>query len=68
MGANPTIYCLENLTDFYDFERLCTDLMALEGYPSIKPLGGFSDKIYNIVIRARRLARNALRRNSRTVY
>lgn len=44
MGANPTIYCLENLTDYHEFERLCTDLMALEGYPSIEPLGGFSDK------------------------
>jgi hypothetical protein len=44
MGANPTIYCLENLTDYSEFERLCTDLMALEGYPSIEPLGGFSDK------------------------
>lgn len=44
MGANPTIYCLENLTDYLEFERLCTDLMALGGYPSIEPLGGFSDK------------------------
>jgi len=44
MGANPTIYCLENLTDYNEFERLCTDLMAQEGYPSIEPLGGFSDK------------------------
>ena len=44
MGANVTIYCLEKLTDYSEFERLCTDLMALDGYPSIEPLGGFSDK------------------------
>ena len=44
MGANPTIYCLENVTDYAEFERLCHDLMALESYPDIEPLGGFSDK------------------------
>ena len=44
MGADVTIYCLENLTDYFQFERLCHDLMSLEGYPSIEPLGGFHDK------------------------
>jgi hypothetical protein len=44
MGANVTIYCLEELTDYLQFERLCHDLMALEGYKDIEPLGGFSDK------------------------
>jgi hypothetical protein len=44
MGANITIYCLENVTDYLEFERLCHDLMSLEGYSSIEPLGGFSDK------------------------
>lgn len=44
MPANVTIYCLENITDYFGFERLCHDLMSLEGYPSIEPLGGFSDK------------------------
>ncbi|MEW6030229.1 MAG: toll/interleukin-1 receptor domain-containing protein [Chloroflexota bacterium] len=44
MGANIIIYCLEQLTDYFEFERLCTDLMALEGYSSIEPLGGFKDK------------------------
>lgn len=44
MAANLTIYCLENITDYLGFERLCHDLMALEGYSSIEPLGGFSDK------------------------
>lgn len=44
MAANITIYCLEKLTDYSDFERLCHDLMLLEGYSSIEPLGGFKDK------------------------
>lgn len=44
MAANLTIYCLENITDYLGFERLCHDLMALEGYSAIEPLGGFSDK------------------------
>lgn len=44
MAANLTIYCLEKLTDYSDFERLCHDLMLLEGYSSIEPLGGFKDK------------------------
>lgn len=44
MSASPTIYCLEQITDYLQFERLCHDLMALEGYPAIEPLGGFKDK------------------------
>ncbi|MDI6694741.1 MAG: TIR domain-containing protein [Anaerolineales bacterium] len=44
MGADVTIYCLQSVTDYYQFERLCHDLMALEGYSSIEPLGGFRDK------------------------
>ena len=44
MGANVTIYCLENLTDYLEFERLCHDLLSLSGYSGIEPLGGFSDK------------------------
>jgi hypothetical protein len=44
MAPSLTTYCLENLTDYSDFERLCHDLMLLEGYSKIEPLGGFSDK------------------------
>jgi uncharacterized protein YjbI with pentapeptide repeats len=44
MAANFTMYCLEQITDYFAFERLCHDLMVLEGYSSIEPLGGFSDK------------------------
>jgi hypothetical protein len=44
MAADPIVYCLEHLTDYSQFERLCHELMALEGYPSIEPLGGCKDK------------------------
>ena len=44
MAANLTIYCLQEITDYFEFERLCNGLMSLEGYNSIEPLGGFSDK------------------------
>ena len=44
MPPHPTKYCLQELTDYIGFESLCHDLMALEGYPKIEPLGGFSDK------------------------
>ena len=44
MAADPIIYCLEHLTDYDQFERLCTDVMAGIGYPTIEPLGGRSDQ------------------------
>jgi hypothetical protein len=43
MSADPIIYCLERLTDYPQFERLCSDLMAGSGYPNIEPLGGATD-------------------------
>ena len=44
MAADLTTYCLEQVTDYFGFERLCHDLMSLEGYSSIEPLGGSKDK------------------------
>lgn len=44
MAADRIIYCLEQLTDYYQFERLCHDMMALQGYSNIEPLGGSKDK------------------------
>jgi hypothetical protein len=44
MAADPLIYCLEHLTDYDQFERLCHDLMALEGHRQLEPLGGSKDK------------------------
>ena len=44
MGAHPTLYCLDEITDYFEFERLCHDLMARVGFSGIEPLGGFRDK------------------------
>lgn len=44
MSADPVVYCLENLTDYPQFERLCSDVMNQSGYRDIEPLGGTSDR------------------------
>lgn len=44
MAADPIIYCLEQLTDYDQFERLCSDMMALDGHRGIEPIGGSKDK------------------------
>jgi hypothetical protein len=44
MAADPLVYCLEHITDYDQFERLCHDLMALDGYNAIEPIGGSKDK------------------------
>lgn len=44
MAADPIIYCLQELTDYEQFERLCHDLVSLDGYKHIEPLGGSKDK------------------------
>ncbi len=44
MSADPIIYCLERLTDYRQFERLCSDVMAGSGYPDIEPIGGTGDR------------------------
>jgi len=44
MAADHIIYCLERVTDYDQFERLCHDLMARNGYPNIEPLGRMKDK------------------------
>jgi hypothetical protein len=44
MAADPVILCLEQVTDYAQFERLCCDLMIGDGYPELEPLGGFKDK------------------------
>jgi hypothetical protein len=44
MSADPIIYCLQQLTDYRQFERLCSDVMAGSGYTNIDPLGGTADR------------------------
>ena len=43
MSADPIIYCLQRLTDYRQFERLASDLMAGTDYPVIEPIGGTGD-------------------------
>jgi hypothetical protein len=44
MAADQIVYCLEKLSDYDQFERLCHDLMARLGYVKIEPIGGMKDK------------------------
>ena len=44
MSADPIVYCLEYLTDYRQFERLCSDIMAGTGYKDIDPIGGTGDR------------------------
>lgn len=52
MSADPIMYCLERVSDYRDFERLCSALLAGAGYPGIEPLGGTGDKGRDAIIRA----------------
>jgi len=44
MAFDPIVQCLQMLTDYFQFERLCTDVMIKCGYPTIEPLGGTKDE------------------------
>lgn len=44
MAADAIVYCLENLTDYAQFERLSHDLMLSQGYKRLEPLGNYKDK------------------------
>src|SRR3954470_5888726 len=52
MSADPIVYCLERVTDYRDFERLCSALMAGAGYPCLDPLGGTGDEGRDAIIRS----------------
>lgn len=51
MSADPIIYCLERVSDYRDFERLCSAFLAGVGYPDIDPLGGTGDEGRDAIIR-----------------
>jgi hypothetical protein len=50
MAADPIIYCLEHVTDYRDFERFCSVLLANASYPGIDPLGGTGDEGRDAII------------------
>lgn len=52
MSADAITYCLERVSDYRDFERLCSAFLASVGYPSIDPLGGTGDEGRDAIIRA----------------
>ena len=43
MSADRITYCLERVSSYRDFERLCSGLLAGTDYPGIDPLGGTGD-------------------------
>lgn len=57
MAVDPITICLERLTDFRQFERLCCALLSDAGYPWIDPMGGTGDD-----------GRDAISRDSDTVF
>lgn len=51
MSADRILYCLERVSDYRDFERLCSALLAGTDYPGIDPLGGTGDGGRDAIIR-----------------
>ena len=51
MSADRIVYCLERVSDYRDFERLCSALLAGTDYPGIDPLGGTGDEGRDAIIR-----------------
>lgn len=51
MSADAITYCLERVSDYRDFERLCSAFLAGAGYPGIDPLGGTGDEGRDAIIR-----------------
>jgi hypothetical protein len=52
MSADSIIYCLERVSDYRDFERLCSAFLEGAGYPDIDPLGGTGDEGRDAIIRS----------------
>ncbi|KAA9176463.1 restriction endonuclease [Delftia sp. BR1] len=51
MPFDRITFCLERLTDYREFERLCSALLAGAGYPNIDPLGGTGDGGRDAIVR-----------------
>ncbi|AVG16041.1 hypothetical protein CFN79_09350 [Chromobacterium vaccinii] len=52
MAADPIIHCLEQLTDYREFEKLCCALLASQTcYPQIDPMGGTDDGGRDAIVR-----------------
>ena len=44
MASRFILHDIENITDYIGFEILCNDVMSLNGYKNIEPLGGYHDR------------------------
>lgn len=51
MSADRIVYCLERVSDYRDFERLCSSVLAGTDYAGIDPLGGTGDGGRDAIIR-----------------
>jgi hypothetical protein len=51
MSADPIVYGPDQLSDYREFERLCSALLAGVGYPDFDPLGGTGDEGRDAIIR-----------------
>lgn len=52
MSVDRLTYCLERVSSYRDFERLCNALLAGTDYPGIDPLGGTGDGGRDAIIRS----------------
>ena len=44
MPIDMTLYALDTITDAWQFEKLCSDLLFREGFKNLKPHGGMHDR------------------------
>ena len=44
MPIDLTLYALDTISDPWQFEKLCNDLLFREGFKNLKPHGGMHDR------------------------
>jgi tetratricopeptide (TPR) repeat protein len=63
MTPNILLWTLDNITDTTQFERLCVDLLVLNGYHDLVPIGGAADRGRDAEVR-----RSVARSGERTFF
>lgn len=61
MPIDLTLYALDTITDTWEFEKLCNDLLFREGFKNLKPHGGMHDRGIDALI-------NVHETNSRIIF
>lgn len=59
MAADPVIYCLQELTDYQQFERLCSDVMAGVGSRELSPSPTREEMRFTVSLEIRRMRRSS---------